>query len=76
MRGFQIQTPMGKTGNKSEQSGPGTIQVGRVGPGGNWRARQLLPCSDAHLSIGIAFFLSDATSLDVCGKSPHLQHLS
>ena len=38
MREFQIQTPMGKTGNKSEQSGPRIIQLEAVGPGRNWKA--------------------------------------
>ena len=56
MRGFQIQIPMGKADSRSEQSSPRMIQLGTVGPGGNWKASQLVPCNNAYVGIEIASF--------------------
>lgn len=55
---------MGKADSRSEQSSPRMIQLGTVGPGGNWKASQLVPCNDAHMGIETISFLSNARSLD------------
>ena len=70
VRGFQIQIPMGKADSRSEQSSPRMIQLGTVGPGGNWKASQLVPCNNAYVGIEIASFFKQ------CQKSGFLWEIS
>ena len=70
VRGFQIQIPMGKADSRSEQSSPRMIQLGTVGPGGNWKASQLVPCNNAYVGIEIASFFKQ------CQRSGFLWEIS
>lgn len=61
---------MGKADSRSEQSSPRMIQLGTVGPGGNWKASQLVPCNDAHMGIETISLLKQ------CQKSGFLWEIS